>query len=312
MIAIFNFNFNKDFQNVVNKIYLLTGNEEEEQEKYTIQEVKMLAVSLKVKESYNEDIMVKPLTCSVNINRMVKLIYMDGDKELGSKYIYYRKPVGNLMQPSKKGFDFVEWTNVEGEVVDKDTVLASEVDYYVYANWNKHVSTLTVNPASGVWNSSTETKNFNLAYEETKEITDPTRDGYNFTGWDLKGEASTLENKIFTMGYENSTLTAQWTPKEYNLNFNANQGGNLSMNSKKVTYTMPYGELATTSRTSYTFGGWYTAAQGGTQVNEQTIHSVTHDTTVYAHWNNTAPATPQITTYYKNANKSEQVVVLKQ
>ena len=305
LLVIFNLNFNKDFVNIVDKIFVSAENEVDENEKYTYEEVKVLAVSLRVKENYDENVKIIPLTCKVNVNRMVKLIYMDGEEELGFKYIYYRKPAGDLMVPTKKGFDFVEWTNKDEEVVDKDTVIASDVDYYVYANWKKHVSTLTVNPAEGTWNNSKEIKKFSMEYEETKEIPDPVREGYNFKGWELKGEASTIEDKVFTMGYEDSSLTAKWEPKEYNLNFNVNGGSNLSMQSKKVQYTKPYGQLATASRNYYTFGGWYTTATNGTQVTDKTVHNVTRDVTVYAHWNNTPPSEPQFKISYQNSNNSE-------
>ena len=130
-IVIFNYNFSKDFNNVVNRSLLKQGNkvEDEDVKPYTYEEVQMLAVSLRVKEDYDETYKMIPLTCSVNINRAVRLIYMDGKEQLGYKYIYYRKPVGSLLEPSKQGYSFVKWTNEDGEVVDEDTVLASEVDY---------------------------------------------------------------------------------------------------------------------------------------------------------------------------------------
>lgn len=306
LLVIFNLNFNKDFVNIVDKIFVSAENEVDENEKYTYEEVKVLAVSLRVKENYDDNVKIIPLTCKVNVNRMVKLIYMDGEEELGFKYINYRKPAGDLMVPTKKGFDFVEWTNKDEEVVDKDTVIASDVDYYVYANWKKHVSTLTVNPAEGTWNNSKDTKKFSMEYEETKEIPDPVREGYNFKGWELKGEASTIdESKVFTMGYEDSSLTAKWEPKEYVLHYDVNQGNPLANPTKKIQYTKPYGELATTTRSYYTFGGWYTTATNGTKVSEQTVLSTPKDVTIYAHWNNTAPSEPQFTITYQNSKNSE-------
>ena len=145
-----------------------------------------------------------------------------------------------------------------------------------------------------------------MEYEETKEIPDPVREGYNFKGWELKGEASTIdESKVFTMGYEDSTLTAKWEPKEYVLHYDVNQGNPLANPTKKIQYTKPYGELATTTRSYYTFGGWYTTATNGTQVTDKTVHNVTRDVTIYAHWNNTPPSDPQFTITYKNSNSSE-------
>ena len=41
--------------------------------------------------------------------------------------------------------------------------------------------------------------------------------------------------------------------------------------------------LPTATRDRYTFGGWYTQAEGGEEIT--TSYVFTKDTTVYAHWN---------------------------
>ncbi|MDR1778991.1 MAG: GBS Bsp-like repeat-containing protein [Clostridiales Family XIII bacterium] len=66
--------------------------------------------------------------------------------------------------------------------------------------------------------------------------------------------------------------------------FNANGGTTLSMASKTAYYGAAYGTLATTSRTGYTFDGWYTAASGGTKVTSTTKYTAVGNSTLYAHW----------------------------
>ena len=51
-----------------------------------------------------------------------------------------------------------------------------------------------------------------------------------------------------------------------------------------MTFGSAYGTLATTSRTGYTFAGWFTAASGGTQVTAATIVSTASNHTLYAQW----------------------------
>ena len=67
------------------------------------------------------------------------------------------------------------------------------------------------------------------------------------------------------------------------LTFDPN-GGTCTTASKRVTYNKTYGDLPTPSRTGYTFNGWFTGSDGGTQVTSST--KVTNDSnhTVYAHW----------------------------
>ncbi len=45
---------------------------------------------------------------------------------------------------------------------------------------------------------------------------------------------------------------------------------------------MKYGTLPTATRTGYTFGGWWTASSGGTQITSNSIYNGEH---IYAHWN---------------------------
>lgn len=60
-------------------------------------------------------------------------------------------------------------------------------------------------------------------------------------------------------------------------------------NGKKVTKGSTYGTLPTPTRTGYTFDGWYTAANGGTQITSTTTVNLTDDQTLYAHWESATP-----------------------
>ena len=54
--------------------------------------------------------------------------------------------------------------------------------------------------------------------------------------------------------------------------------------SKTVTYGEPYGELPTPVRSGYAFLGWFTEAEGGTEVKATDTVSITSGQTLYAHW----------------------------
>lgn len=71
---------------------------------------------------------------------------------------------------------------------------------------------------------------------------------------------------------------------EYDVTFDANGGSSPSITGKDVVYDAQYGPLATTSKVGYTFLGWYTAAVGGTKVEESTKFTQTSNQTLYAHW----------------------------
>ena len=65
------------------------------------------------------------------------------------------------------------------------------------------------------------------------------------------------------------------------LSFDAN-GGTVEINSKVLDINQVYGELPVPVRTGYTFTGWYTGAEDGEIVSEDT--KITQHTTIYAHW----------------------------
>ena len=67
--------------------------------------------------------------------------------------------------------------------------------------------------------------------------------------------------------------------------FNAQSGTTPSPASKTVTNHLAYGTLATTTRTGYTFAGWWTGTSGtGTQITSATTVNTTAAQTLYANW----------------------------
>ena len=82
---------------------------------------------------------------------------------------------------------------------------------YVTANWSINNYTLTINPNGGVLNGTTNNSTYNITYGSTENILNPTRTGYVFAGWTVSGQGSSMSGTTFTMGYENATLTANWT-----------------------------------------------------------------------------------------------------
>ena len=95
----------------------------------------------------------------------------------------------------------------------------------------------------------------------------------------------------------NTTLYAICTANTYKVTFNPN-GGKVSPTYKLVTFDSNYGKdstLPTPTRAdstdsasgktiSYAFEGWYTAANGGTKVTDETLVNTASNHSIYAHW----------------------------
>lgn len=69
-----------------------------------------------------------------------------------------------------------------------------------------------------------------------------------------------------------------------NINFEINYEGGTNPESKPIPMNMAIGELPVPRRDYYTFGGWYTEAEGGEQITAETVMNSLSDITVYAHW----------------------------
>ena len=169
------------------------------------------------------------------------------------------------------------------------------------AGWQVNSYTNRIDPNGGyrISDSSTEVVTYDKNYGDTEPISERRRTGYTLTGYKVtnstNGSTTDLGGAVFTFdssaktatlkqGTVPITLTAQWSANAYTVSFNAN-GGSVGTPSKTVTYDSTYGELPTPTRENHTFTGWFTAAEGGTQITSTTAVKITESQTLYARWN---------------------------
>jgi uncharacterized repeat protein (TIGR02543 family) len=111
--------------------------------------------------------------------------------------------------------------------------------------------------------------------------------GYTFTGWTGTGSvpASGTTNTTgpIILDSLSSGITWQWSTNEYTVFFDA-QGGAITPVNKTVTYNSEYGVLPLPVKNGYTYGGWWTALSGGTQIVSSTKVYLADDHTIYARW----------------------------
>ena len=127
------------------------------------------------------------------------------------------------------------------------------------------------------------------AAEEGMEVTlsaEP-KTGYHFKEWQVVSGSVTIVNNKFIMPSGEVKIRAIFeedaasTPGEFTISFDGN-GGTPSAGSMTTT-DQKLASLPDASRSgSYTFDGWYTEKNGGTEITTATVFVV--DTTVYAHW----------------------------
>jgi uncharacterized repeat protein (TIGR02543 family) len=84
-----------------------------------------------------------------------------------------------------------------------NTVLGSQLQLTLAQATN----TLTVSLNGGTWSGTTPQE---LIEGGTTTINDPTKTNYRFNGWTVLGGGSSLVGTTFTMGYEDTSVTAKW------------------------------------------------------------------------------------------------------
>ena len=215
----------------------------------------------------------------------------------------------------RKGYTFAGWnTKADGSgtaYADKASVknLSSTNGKTItlYAQWKKTKYTITYKLNSGKNNANNPAS----YYVTTATITlkNPTRTGYTFAGWYKESTFKTKVTKIVSGSTGKVTLYAKWTPKKYNIKFNANGGtGTMSSLSNRkygTSYTLPANKY---TRKNYKFAGWNTKKDGkGTSYKDKASLknlSATNGATVtlYAQW---TPVTYKVT-YVLNGGKNNK------
>ena len=128
------------------------------------------------------------------------------EQRLLSEYFVGTKLSLNI--PTKVGYTFTGLT-VEGEgaSLSENILTIGTSDTTITANWQRNTVTLTVNLNEG---SITQTFNSSYLPGTTLSLTNPTRSGYEFTGWTVEGTGASINGTELTIGTSDTTITANW------------------------------------------------------------------------------------------------------
>lgn len=199
------------------------------------------------------------LTASFSPNKYK--IKFDTDS-LSSKFrekeVYYDNKYGNLPEPEKYGYTFLNWTDDDNKVINKNSIYKNTQDTVLTANYkaNKYIISFNVNNGKLDNNNSIEVR-FDSKYNK---LPVPTKAGYKFNGWYYKGEKID-ENSTLTKAFDHE-LTASWDIVNYKITYDLD-GGTCdncitSYNIENETF-----KLNEPTKVGYNFVGW-TDSNGGT------------------------------------------------
>ena len=113
----------------------------------------------------------------------------------------------------------------------------------------------------------------------TAPASTPVKTGHAFKGWYTSASGGSLYNTVTITAAK--TFYAQFTANSYTLTWDL---GNGTTEETKQTYGEKLTLPTEPTRKNAEFLGWFTEANGGTQVDANTIYKTDGDSTYYAHW----------------------------
>ena len=221
--------------------------------------------------------------------------------------------------PARRGYEFKGWFDQDGGTASggTGTMYTSESapvannDLHLWSGWSAKEYTLQINPNGGLYEGSEAVSvktnpKLKTGTSNYQTLTSASRVGYDFLGFfdavtggsrthDANGLAvdgaywdgshpSALFKGLESAEAGSLTIYARWNPKTYTATFDANGGEVSGSASKSVVYDSAYGALPSATLAGKRFGGWWTAATGGTLVTASTVVTTAGSHTLYAHW----------------------------
>lgn len=183
--------------------------------------------------------------------------------------------------PTRPGHNFVEWNteqNGTGTVFTDTTTVPGAIT--VYAQWQVRQYTVSFDLNGGnLPVPGSQTLDFGTLI--TEPTPHPTRNGYNFMGWNTaqNGTGVNWNFATDTMPEGSFTLYARWQAQQYTVTFDLN-GGVYAGNSGLLSQSIPHGGNATLltqnpTRIGYIFDGWTPALN---------LNNITENRTFMALW----------------------------
>lgn len=160
----------------------------------------------------------------------------------------------NLPSVSKTGYTFNGWSTSsnlnnakEDYVVQKGTT--GNLKFYAKFTANTYTITYDVNGGDELPNNTQ-----NVTFDSNSNLITPTKTGYGFSGWyDGSTKVDNNGNWKYT---SDKTLTAHWTPTNYQITYDLDEGVNNPLNPTTYNIESSTITLSDPSKTGYTFIGW--------------------------------------------------------
>ncbi len=198
----------------------------------------------------------------------------------------------SLSAPSRTGYAFNGYWDASAggnqyysSDMQSNKIYDKTTNSVLYARWSPLPFTVTFDANEGDDpDPASITVSYDALYGTLASIT---RTGYTFMGWNtnMDGSGDTITDTSQVAILKDQTLYAIWTPNSYKVTFETEGGEAVEPAFKYVSYDASYGALPSTTRTGYTFDGWWTSSGGtGSEIEEDTTVAITAEQVLYAKW----------------------------
>ena len=188
------------------------------------------------------------------------------------------KVVGDLQEPTKVGYTFLKWVNIDdsSEEIDENTILTKNIT--VIPIWQSNAPDDVQITFQGLNTVIKIAKDTSMGTDFP--TTQPTKTGHTFVKWVIKGSTETINKD--TKITQDIIVEPIWERNKLIITFNLNGGTGVVPASQTVLYNETLTLPANPTRAGYDFIGWFTHVSGGTKWGNNT--PFTANTTLYAQW----------------------------
>lgn len=214
----------------------------------------------------------------------------DADADTWTVKVDFDSVYGTLPVPTKTDAKYHGWLAAAANWEEIDNEIILELPQYTDYKDDDGITLtavmepwITFDPDGNKFTDNDSTDPRKELQSEIDKLPEAKKDGYTFDGWTKKDKPDEILDIDDVKKLEEPTVLV---PKfSANVTFNAN-GGVVTTNNAE-TYVVGLSKITTlpnASKSGYNFDGWFTEANGGTQVTLDALKSANVPTTVYAHY----------------------------
>lgn len=204
------------------------------------------------------------LVASYTNNEFQMIFSPNNETVIPNLTVHYQQVIEELPIPVKTGYQFIGW-QINGTVIELPYTFLYQHDVELVALYTRNKINVEFQDDDGTILKTQSVYNLGDATCE-----EPTRYGYEFTGW---SRITTDEKIIFKAQYKNRT---------YNITFASNSA--QSIQSSLITFGQTITGLPTPTKENYMFVGWFL---DGAKVETPFVFNLDHDIILFAHWEKT-------------------------